>query len=113
MEKLCLFILVIFVNFLILSYIMYVHHEVKMPIRIKSEDIKFGITKGSFVKEVITELNNDNQFLEKLVENKERNFRKEMLNGYKLSKDIRILCWIMTTPTNHKTKAQKVKTFVS
>ena len=43
-----------------------------------------------------------------LTESRKRNFGKEMMIAYNLSKEIRILCWIMTTPVNHKTKAQKV-----
>merc|ERR1712016_303290 len=43
-----------------------------------------------------------------LIKLRQRKFGKEMMNGYRFSKEIRILCWIMTTPKNHKIKAQKV-----
>ena len=33
----------------------------------------------------------------------------EVQNAWRLSKDVRVLCWIMTNPKNHQSKARHVK----
>ena len=47
--------------------------------------------------------------IQDLVNKKKKEIGDEIQESYKLSKDIKILCWVMTNPKNHKTKAQKVK----
>ena len=47
--------------------------------------------------------------LQHLVHKKQKEISDEIQESYKLSKEIKILCWVMTNPKNHKTKAQKVK----
>ena len=105
MEKLCFLILFIFVNCLIVSYMWYVHHIVKVKIRIKNKD---AINNDSDVKDVDKKKSIENVSIEKVVDIKETNSRNETSSGDKLSQEIRVLCWIMTTPMNHKSKAQKV-----
>ena len=105
MVKLCFLILFIFVNCLIISYMWYVHYEVKMKIRIKSTD---DINNDSDIKDVEKEKSIEIVSVEKVVDVKETNSRNKTSSGNKLSPEVRVLCWIMTTPVNHKSKAQKV-----
>ena len=48
-------------------------------------------------------------FMDNLIDQKKHHAQDEILESYKLSKDIRLLCWVMTHPKNHILKAQKVK----
>ena len=47
--------------------------------------------------------------MDNLIDQKKHHAQDEILESYKLSKDIRVLCWVMTHPKNHILKAQKVK----
>ena len=47
--------------------------------------------------------------MDNLIDQKKHQAQDEILEYYKLSKDIRLLCWVMTHPKNHILKAQKVK----
>ena len=47
--------------------------------------------------------------MDNLIDPKKHQAQDEILESYKLSKDIRLLCWVMTNPKNHILKAQKVK----
>ena len=47
--------------------------------------------------------------MDNLIDQKKHQAQDEILESYKLSKDIRLLCWVMTNPKNHILKAQKVK----
>ena len=108
MEKMCFMMLLIFAVFIVLSYVWYVHYEVKMSIYKERTDIKHGVSTNSKEKKDSNSSDVDSLPFQDLIKLRQRKFGKEMMNGYKFSKEIRILCWIMTTPKNHKTKAQKV-----
>ena len=47
--------------------------------------------------------------MDNLIGQKKHHAQDEISESYKLSKDIRLLCWVMTHPKNHILKAQKVK----
>ena len=108
MEKLCFMVLLIFAVFIVLSYVWYVHYEVKMSIYKERTDIKHEVSTKSKEKKDSNLSDIHALPFQDLIKLRQRKFGKEMMNGYKFSKEIRILCWIMTTPKNHKTKAQKV-----
>ena len=88
-------------------YIRFVHYDVSIPESIT----KFGITTifPSFSKSSIRKVGFNTSAIQDLVNKKKKEIGDEIQESYKLSKDIKILCWVMTNPKNHKTKAQKVK----
>ena len=47
--------------------------------------------------------------MDNLIDQKKHQAQDGILESYELSKDIRLLCWVMTNPKNHILKAQKVK----
>ena len=108
MEKLCFILLFIFANFLILLYMWYVHHNIRTPIKLWNIEFKEDIKRDESPGVEDKASSSDDTSVKKLLEYRKEAFGSELMNGYKLSKKIRILCWIMTSPINHKTKAQKV-----
>ena len=40
---------------------------------------------------------------------RKRKDEDEIAQAWELTKSVRVLCWIMTTPKNHKAKAMRVK----
>ena len=88
-------------------YIRFVHYDVSIPESIT----KFGITTifPSYSKISIRKVGFNKSAIQNLVNIKKKEIGDEIQESYKMSKDMRILCWVMTYPKNHKTKAQNVK----
>ena len=76
----------------------YIHYEL-------SGSFFIATTKSASYRRV--KLNRS--FMDNLIDQKKHHAQDEILESYKLSKDIRLLCWVMTHPKNHILKAQKVK----
>ena len=108
MEKLCFILLFIFVNFLILLYLWYVHNNIRTPMKLKNIKFIENIKHDDSQQIVVKASSSDDTLIKNLLESSKEAFGNEVMKGYKQSKEIRILCWIMTSPINHKTKAQKV-----
>ena len=108
MEKLCFILLFIFVNFLILLYMWYVHNDLRTPMKVKNIKFIENIKHDESQKVIVKDSSSDDTFIKNLLESRKEAFGNEVMKGYKQFKEIRILCWIMTSPINHKTKAQKV-----
>ena len=95
------------------TYIWYFHYEFILSVDFKNINIWhelsgsffIGTTKGASYRTVI--LNKSS--IDNLIDQKKNQAQDEILESYKLSKDIRLLCWVMTNPKNHILKAQKVK----
>ena len=103
-------VLVIIFTILILCtcfYIRFLHYDVSIPKSIT----KFGFTTifPSFSKSSIRKVGFNTSAIQHLINKKKKEIGDEIQESYKLSKDMKILCWVMTNPKNHKTKAQKVK----
>ena len=82
----------------ICTYIWYFHYELIGSFFIAT-------TKSASYRTV--KLNRSS--MDNLIDQKKHQAQDEILESYKLSKDIRLLCWVMTNPKNHILKAQKVK----
>ena len=95
------------------TYIWYFHYEFILSVNFKNINIWhelrgsffIGTTKGASYRTVI--LNKSS--IDNLIDQKKNQAQDEILESYKLSKDLRLLCWVMTNPKNHILKAQKVK----
>ena len=95
------------------TYIWYFHYEFILSVKFKNISIWqelsgsffIGTTKDASYRTV--KLNKSS--IDNLIDQKKNQAQDEILESYKLSKDLRLLCWVMTNPKNHILKAQKVK----
>ena len=105
MKKLLLPVVLIMFTVFTFSYVWYLHYDIIVLLGFTSPSIwtpKRLLPKISVIQDIA-----DNTDV--LSDIRKSNIGEEVMRPYKLSKDIRILCWVMTTPKNHKTKAQRVK----
>ena len=109
MEKPCFILLFLLVIYFLSSYVWYLHRDVLISIDIKHMNIQGW---PSLQKHFRTK---SDPFFEKLsyqdvIDKKETKADKEPILSHTTSEDHnRILCWIMTTPSNHRLKAEQVK----
>ena len=87
----------------------YVHNNIRIPNKVENVELIENIEHDNSQKVDVKALSSDDTLIRNQLESRKEVFVKEVMKSYKLSKEIRILCWIMTTPNNHKTKAQKVR----
>ena len=90
------------------TYIWYFHYEVIFSVKIENLrfwDLRTSLFKSASYRKIGLNISS----IEHLVEIKKKELEEDILGSYKLSKDIRLLCWIMTTPKNHRSKARQVK----
>ena len=108
MKKLFLPVVLVTLTGFTCSYIWYLHYEITVSLdfrnltiwKMKSSLSKMSAYRGKAMNK---------SSIEQLSDLKMKNIGDEILQSYKLTKDIRILCWVMTTPKNHKAKARRVK----
>ena len=85
-------------------YIKFLHYNVSIPEAISKLEFTSKFQNTSIRK---VRLNKSD--LPSLIVQKKKEISEEIEESFELSKDVRILCWVMTNPRNHQTKAQKVK----
>ena len=85
-------------------YIKFLHYNVSIPEAISKLEFTSKFQNTSIRK---VRLNKSD--LSTLIVQKKKEISEEIEESFELSKDVRILCWVMTNPKNHQTKAQKVK----
>ena len=85
-------------------YIKFLHYNVSIPEAISKLEFTSKFQNTSIRK---VRLNKSD--LSTLIVQKKKEISEEIEESFELSKDVRILCWVMTNPRNHQTKAQKVK----
>ena len=86
----------------------YVHNNIRTSNKVNNIEFIENIKHEESKELNVNASSSDDTLIKNQLESKKDAFGNEMMSGYKLSKEIRILCWIMTSPSNHKTKAQKV-----
>ena len=104
MKKQELLIILTALIFCTCFYIRFVHYDVSIPERFRKLDF-ISFHQDTQVRKVGLNIS----AIKQLGNTKKHDINEEIQESYKLSKEIKILCWVMTTPKNHKTKAQKVK----
>ena len=110
MEKQCFSMLLLFMTCFVMYYIWYLHYEMKVSINIKDIKIQGRIISGSgfqILESYSTTLNSTTPNIHSKISENNR-YGLTTPNEFP-TKKLRILCWILTTPQNHKTKAQRVK----
>ena len=85
-------------------YIKFLHYNVSIP-----ETISKAEFTSKFQNTSIRKVRLNKSGLTSFINKKKKEISEEIKESYELSKDVRILCWVMTNPKNHQTKAQKVK----
>ena len=89
---------------LICAYVWYCHIAVVRSVNLGNLNIN-----SVFWRDYSRDIRPDLSSIEHLIQAEKKQIGEEILESYKLSKRIKLLCWVMTNPKNHKTKAQKVK----
>ena len=86
------------------AYVLYLHNAGVVSINLTNLNINriFGVNSPS-------DIGVKKYPIEHLIDVEKKQISDEILESYTLSKGTRLLCWVMTTPKNHKTKAQMVK----
>ena len=85
-------------------YIKFLHYDISIL-----EDISKLEFTSKFQNTSIRKVRLSKSDLHNLINQKKKEISEEINKSYEISKDVRILCWVMTNPKNHQTKAQKVK----
>ena len=86
------------------AYIWYFHYEVTVSVNLNNLHTNVLYEKDSHQKVGV-----NTSDIKHLIQVEKKQINDEISGSYNLSTNTRILCWVMTNPKNHQTKAQNVK----